>query len=278
MPVYTKSASQTVNNSTTLVTLTGLSSGTLAPNTAYRFEALFAFTSSAVADIKFSLAKGTGLSDATAEWGEIDTTSGIAPLAFGVADASGSATGNQIIGYSGLVIVGTDPGTFVFQFAQNTAEVSDTIVVAAVLEVYATEATTAIGKSSSETRVSTTTLADDGALVSSTLATGTVYKIELLIPINSHITPDIKYALERTGLSDATLYIGPYAQVGAVVTAKNFGGLFSSSTSGVDQLVGLVGILATGSDPGSIKFQWAQLNTSIQNSTVLAGAVLRLVS
>lgn len=278
MPLYAKTSSQTVNNSTTLVTLTGLASGTLAANTVYRFEALFAFTSGSTPDIKFSLAKGSGLSDATAEWGEIDTFLTQVPLAFGDSKNFNSTTGNMIVGISGFVLVGTDPGTVVIQFAQNTANASDTTVLAAILEIYATEETTPIGKASDETRNSTTTFADDSGLVSGTLDANAAYKVELYFPMVSGATPDLKFTLERSGLSDAALYWNELISVGGGLTAagRTFGSTMNAAGTGNSQFAGVAGILVTGSDPGTLKMQWAQRVSDAGDTTVKAGAVLRL--
>lgn len=282
MTIYAKSTSQIVNNSTTLVTLTWDDTLPTLTTGTHRFEALFAFTSHATPDIKFSLAKGSGLSDGTAEWGEIDTFVTQVPLAFGDSKNFGSTTGNNmIVGISGLITVGSDPGTIAIQFAQNTANASDTTVLAAALEIYASEATAPVGKAADETRTSTTTLTDDGALVSATLATSTVYKVEFLLPMNSAVTPDFKMALERSGLSDAALYWNQLIAVGGGTTAAahTFGtSVTSTASTGSDQLWGGAGLLVTGTDPGTLKVQWAQNTSDVGNTIVRAGAVLRLVS
>lgn len=283
MPIYSKATSQTVTNSTTLVDLTWDDTlPTLSANTTYRFEALFAFVSHSTPDIKFSLAKDSGLSDATAEWAEIDTAVTQIPLAFAAEKSFPvGSTADWCVGISGIIIVGSDPGTIKIQFAQNALSVADTTVLAAVLEIYATEGTTLIGKASDETRNSTTTFADDGALVSDTLEANTAYKVEVFLPVNSGTTPDFKMALDRSGLSDAELYWQQFITLGggSAAAAHTFGTSVTTTTAtGNDQLWGAAGILVTGSNTGTLKVQWAQNTSDAGNTTVKAGAVLRLAS
>lgn len=277
MPLTAATTTVTVNNSTTLVS-TGLVSSALAANTIYRFESVIAFTSASTPSFKLSLVKASGLSDATAEWGEIDTPNSSVPLAFAATDVIGSNTGTRIVGHSGFIIVGSDPGTFRFDFAQNTANATNTVFLAGVIEIYAVEATTLIGKAADETRNSTTTLADDSALVTGTLDTNSVYKVELFLPMVANATPDLKYTLQRSGLSDAALYWDNFVEVGGhSAAAKTFGSVITPTATGSAQVGGAVGFLVTGSDPGSLALQWAQNTSNAADSTVKAGAVLRVV-
>ena len=131
--VVIKTADQTVNNSTTLVNDSLLKS-TLAVSTRYAFECFVVYDSSAVADIKVAftvpaaatihystIARGATLAVAYAVSNASAGTIGIG------ADAAGTFASALIIGH---VSMSTTAGDLQLQWAQNTAEVSDTIMKA----------------------------------------------------------------------------------------------------------------------------------------------------
>jgi hypothetical protein len=128
-----KSADQTVNNSTVLVNDTELfvpmpTAGTFA------WEAVLFSSSSDVADIKYALTWPAGV---TAMWGTMGlattAVAGVGDVAIDTETTSGNVnfhgggTSQMVVFYGDLTMGGT-AGNLQIQFAQNTAEVSNTIV------------------------------------------------------------------------------------------------------------------------------------------------------
>ncbi len=125
-----KSADETVNNSTTLQADDELLFA-MEANKAYEIFQLVRYTSSAVADIKFSRSYPSGAACLggtcyyyNGAWVWIDLMSADPISAAGV-----GAPVPQIY-LRTIISNGATPGNYVFTWAQNTAEVSDTIVKA----------------------------------------------------------------------------------------------------------------------------------------------------
>lgn len=276
MTVYGKASPQSVNNTTTFADVTwDTALPTLSANTKYRFEAFLIVTSGATPDIKLTVAKNAGLSDGEAEWSVADPGNFYPALPFASSQTFGQSGTNRLIGLTGFILVGTDPGSFKIQFAQATANVSDTTVICAVLEIFDTEAGELIGKAADQSRTSTAVVADDSALVSSTLDANSVYKMNARIPMTAGNTlPDIRYTFDSAGLSDADLYFRPAQGTGDVLSMGDENQVALTTAS---LMACPVGVLVTGTNTGALAFQWAQLFSDATSVTVRAGAVMRLV-
>lgn len=136
-----------------------------------------------------------------------------------------------------------------------------------------------IVKSADETRTSTTTFADDSELVSATLDANSTYLVKAHPRWAADATPDIKFTLGRTGLSDATIYWqaaeGIRAPAGTGINANTWGTTESGTGAG-DAVVrhsAFFGVVRTGTDPGTVGLQWAQTGSSANNTKVLAGSI-----
>lgn len=124
-----KTANQTVNNSTTLVNDTHLSWAVVA-NAVYELDLHPVYSSSTVADIKFGWTFPTGL---TMTWEYVGITlAGALTVAGGLTQTSvlaqGGTGGVVPVVFTGIVIVGSTAGTLRLQWAQNTAEASNTVM------------------------------------------------------------------------------------------------------------------------------------------------------
>lgn len=124
-----KTAAQTVNNSTTLVSDSQLAV-TVAANTSYVFTARLLYTSSTTPDIKFGFAYPLL---ATATYTLYGIASGGATLAgFHQTETSvGALEGGTAIAatMTGTWTIGANAGTVQLQWAQNTANASNTQVL-----------------------------------------------------------------------------------------------------------------------------------------------------
>lgn len=133
-----KAASQTVNNSATLVN-DGELTLPVDANTTYVINAAFLHSSNSTADIKIGLTYPTG---STCSWGAVrqDVTVSTPTGAVDLGSGSGVASGNTYTGAGtgatqinllmGSIIVGSTSGAIQIQFAQNTANASNTIMLA----------------------------------------------------------------------------------------------------------------------------------------------------
>lgn len=132
-----KSAGQIVNNSAALANDTELTIAVSA-NTVYAFQLSLLFTSGTTPDVKWGFTFPTG---ATCAWGAVRMVSSSGGVTgdgdFGAyaSATSGSSTVNaagtggvQIALTSGALIVGANAGSLTVQWAQNTANASDTTV------------------------------------------------------------------------------------------------------------------------------------------------------
>jgi len=120
-------ADTTRNNSEVLLDITGMSF-VCAANVKYGFEAVFYVTSAAAADLKLHLEAGGG----SGAWCGVATNSGFNGL-LGVADNFPCSTTGQpfeLVKCSGVVQQGAAAATHKWQFAQNTANVSNTTIFA----------------------------------------------------------------------------------------------------------------------------------------------------
>jgi len=129
-----KTADQTVNNSTTLVNATDM----VLPvnvNDIYKFEILVRMEATAVADMKVGWTVPAG---ATMSWREGPTSAPTPELTDSSTDLmSGSGAGVDAIGsYHGVIIIGATAGSVQMQFAQNTAEVSDTKLLTNTIGIF----------------------------------------------------------------------------------------------------------------------------------------------
>jgi hypothetical protein len=127
--VKQKTAIQTVNNSTALVAVTGMSFA-VAANARYNFLGRIDFITGATPDIKMGWSYPTG---ATMFWSAVgyDLAGAIFDgdrfIETGVWAAAGAAANDEFLVW-GALITSTTSGTFGPTFAQNTANASDTSI------------------------------------------------------------------------------------------------------------------------------------------------------
>ena len=124
--VIRKTADQTVNNSTTLVNDTHLLAA-LATNERVYFRAHCRYMSHATADIKFTITVPSG---ATAAFATTDGTGARESDAAEIRNFDGAGvTTEMAVELFGFVANGANAGNLQFQWAQNTADASDTKVL-----------------------------------------------------------------------------------------------------------------------------------------------------
>lgn len=133
---YLTADSAAVNNSTTLVDVTGLAVP-VAANAVYLIEGFLAYSSNAAADAKFGWTVPTG---ATGKWNPLAINATTAGTASSVNVASrlwtevlpaGATDGGLLTCHvKGLLAVGGTAGVLQAQFAQNTATAVNTTVLA----------------------------------------------------------------------------------------------------------------------------------------------------
>lgn len=127
---------QTKNTSVAFGSVTGLSAE-LEANSAYAMDAMVLYTSSAVADLKLAITGPTGVGGAWSAGGIAllaGASSGDLDLAYtttitdvGIRSLTGG-TGNFMCMPRGYFTTGATAGTLQFRFAQNTSEVSNTVI------------------------------------------------------------------------------------------------------------------------------------------------------
>lgn len=122
----TKTADETVNNSTTLQNDDALLLA-MAASEVWQFEIFIKATSSAVADFKlgWSVPTGTTMRWKISAGGQLDTLNETQTYT-----ANMDGTSGDTIVCHGIIMVSTTAGNVVLQWAQNTAEVSNTVVEA----------------------------------------------------------------------------------------------------------------------------------------------------
>lgn len=132
-----KAVNQTINNSTTLTNDVGLAITFPAVIGNWQFTGWLLYTSSTVADIKVAFAAdaaitGYGFSPVGLATGAAGTTGDVitqGTTALGTAIAVGGSGGTSAITLSGRISTSGAAGTLQFQWAQNTLEVSNTVVL-----------------------------------------------------------------------------------------------------------------------------------------------------
>ena len=123
--------SDPVNNSVTLVDITGLVAA-LAANSLYFVHWVFSFTTGSTPDIKVALVLPTA---ATMHLTGLNGTSGAVRelLTSGATAAFATSGAQEPVFFTGWVKTGANAGNLQPQFAQNTADVSNTIIKAGAI-------------------------------------------------------------------------------------------------------------------------------------------------
>lgn len=120
------SADETVNNSTVVVPVLDLQFPTVSGQY-YELAGFFKFDSSAVADFKCNWGIPTGTSTHYWKYRSQNGEVAITAMTQNVNLAGGGGGNPGVVFFEGFLIAG-DTGAVIFQFAQNTAEVSNTIL------------------------------------------------------------------------------------------------------------------------------------------------------
>lgn len=125
---------QTVNNTVTLVNSTNLVLS-LAASASYIFDTLIMIDTNATADFQYNFALPSGAFIRQSFWAsnnaDTTTNAGIYHFAADLAASiiGGVATGTYMSGRpTGIIITGVTAGNCQFQFAQNTANASNTVL------------------------------------------------------------------------------------------------------------------------------------------------------
>jgi hypothetical protein len=137
-------------------------------------------------------------------------------------------------------------------------------------------------KPAGTTRTNTTTLANDPDL-SVTLATSSLYFLELLAPLTSPAAAGFKFGFTVPAGSTFAGYavvsntgvvnVFPYSTGGNPLTQSL---IAATQGGGFDDMVNVRGWLTTGGTGGALTFQWAQ-NTSNAAATILRQGSAMLV-
>jgi len=133
-------------------------------------------------------------------------------------------------------------------------------------------------KTTTTTRVSTTTLADDPELAGLAVEANARYRLDLYLDVESGTVPDIKIQLTGPAGFDyrAVIWNGGFSAAAnftspTVLTLACSGGTGGNS----DRMVG-AGWLTTGGTAGSITLQWAQSVSDPGNTALKNGSQLML--
>lgn len=137
---------------------------------------------------------------------------------------------------------------------------------------------TKVTKTATETRASTSTLADDAAL-KFTMAANTTYQFRIRAWFETNATPDFKYKLNGPAGTTRLTATFAHGQPGAApswratattfaTTADNPVGASSSGSVLFD------GVIENGATGGDLVFQWAQNTLDVANTSVLKGSYL----
>lgn len=137
---------------------------------------------------------------------------------------------------------------------------------------------TVVTKTTTETRASTTTLANDAALKFPMLA-NTKYRFRMYVYFQTGATPDFKF--RHSGPASPTLmavhrtWTQPGGTAFSGVAVDSAYSVADVSPSGANTGVGRVyleGIIHNGANAGDFVFQWAQNTSDAGNTSVLAGS------
>lgn len=133
-------------------------------------------------------------------------------------------------------------------------------------------------KPSDETRVSSTAYTVDGHLVSESLAAGAVYRFEMTLLMSGDTAQDLRFRVERTGLSDADLRFASDLD-NPVAPTLTWNSNVNNNLAGAAVLMGnYIGILRTGADTGTVRLAWGQQVSGAPAivTTLRAGSMMAL--
>lgn len=130
----------------------------------------------------------------------------------------------------------------------------------------------------SQTKNNDVVWANDTYLVSETLITNSLYRIELLLMTQSDAATDLAFRLRRSsGLSGADLRVAGDLDNAA---SSNFTWDSQQNIAGAGatalRMGNYIGYLRTGSDPGIISLQWRQQTSGAGNTTLAANSMMLL--
>lgn len=266
-----KQSTETVNNSDTLQNDNDFFVA-LEANKSYSFDMMLFLVSGGTPDFKYAFTVPTG---ATIRINDIrwepdfpyDTLDGT------VADVIPTNGNTQSVQVTGHIDVAGTAGDVQMQWAQNFAEVSNTQLLAGSSFVVLEENHKV--KQSDETVNSSTQLQDDDELFF-TLEPNTAYSYDARLYVETADNADFKWAFNVP--SGTIVEVNdqqwepdfPYDTLDATTAQQpNFGG-------GTDESLQLTGRIVTGSEGGTLQFQWAQKTAQGSNTILNSGSSLTL--
>lgn len=134
-------------------------------------------------------------------------------------------------------------------------------------------------KLADETRVNSNAYTADADLVSETLIANAVYRLELMFVMTGDTAQDLRFRVERTGLSDATLnYTGDLDGSPASQNLTWNSGVAFNLAGTALRYANYIGVLMTGSETGTMQVAWGQsvAGDPAAATTLKAGSMMML--
>jgi len=256
----------------------------LKANTAYHITLLFYFQTNVAADFKynFSVPSGATGNQLSGLWNATNLDDA---EAFGTErNVEPNDTVVHHIQQHLRVITGSTSGDFIFQWAQRISDAGDTKVLrGSMMEVL--EEGTEVGQNSLEQFVysktvkgidqtvnNSATLVDDSEIFFSGKA-NTDYQFDLLIYFESTSTADLKTAFSLPSGASGDVNIADWTSLDSSGTQDITSSDDHNGGSGV-RAVELHGRILMGSTPGLVRFRWAQVTATVEDTKVLRGSKL----
>ena len=132
-------------------------------------------------------------------------------------------------------------------------------------------------KTADEERVSSNSYVADAELVTPTLAANAVYRFELLLMFTGGTAEDMRFRINRTGLSDAAFRFAGDLDNNAAPTLTWLTNSNCACTGVTNFLIGnYIGVLQTGSDTGTMRIEWGQQTAGATITTMRTGSMMML--
>ncbi|MEQ1519714.1 MAG: hypothetical protein ABL936_00415 [Aestuariivirga sp.] len=141
---------------------------------------------------------------------------------------------------------------------------------------------TSVFKTADQSRTNTTTLADDSTLVFTALASG-IYTIRAKIFGSADAAPDVKFSLVGPSASGRSSQIsvlngegGPTSEAETITASTTYISSTSILIAGVNRsfVIDISATITVGGSGGTVAFQWAQVTSSANNTTIGLGSYI----